>query len=266
MTKKPNKDEALKADESQNEEESPTSESEGLELTGEPIDKSLRPEEPEGEEAETESTEEEEAEGAPEEESEAPKEGRKTAQSRIRDLNAKKKAAEEKAESLEEQVKRLTSFKPQEDFVPQSQFDEAQDESNITVEELMRRQDALVQIRFAQQDNIHRVQSEAAEAIKAYPELDPDSDSFDSELSEAVSQATLAKIQSDPTSSVKNFVDSLIKPYRRSLEKQEAGQKETITKQVSEQAMRPTQVQEQERPFSELSIKEMEKKLGTVYR
>jgi hypothetical protein len=56
-----------------------------------------------------------------------------------------------------------------------------------------------------------------------------------------------------------------MKPYRRSVEKQAKGQAETITKQVSQQAMRPTQDQEQEKPFSELSIDEMEKKLGKVY-
>jgi hypothetical protein len=262
-----NTDEALKADESQNDVDSPTTE-DGLEFTGGPISEELRaqarPDESEGEEVESESTDDEEAEGTLEEEAEAPERAsRKTAQSRIRELNAEKKQAQERADSLAEQVKKLTSYKPTQDFVPQAPENQ---ETELTYEELMRRQDALVQIRLAQQENVHRVQNEAVEAINAYPELNPDSEGFDSELSESISQAVLAKVQADPTSSLRSFVDSLMRPYRRSLEKQEAGQKETITKQVSQQAMRPTSVQQQEKPFAELSIEEMEAKLGSVYR
>lgn len=257
MNEETNDQEALKADESQIVEESPTSEVSEVEDTQvESTEES--PAESEGEEVEAESTESVETEGTPRDEN------RKTAKSRIRELVTEKKEAEAKAESLADQVKKLTAYKPNNEFLPQPQ--QQPEQSEMTYEELMRRQDALVQIRLAQQENVHRVQQEALEAIKAYPELDPDSDNFDSELSESISQATLAKIQSDPTSPVRKFVDGMMKPYKRSLEKQASDQKETITKQVSQQAMRPTQVQEQEKPFSELSIEEMEKKLGVVYR
>jgi hypothetical protein len=244
-----NVDEALKADESQIVEESPASEE--------------VPTEPEGETTETESTEDVEVEAEPE------GEGRKTANSRIRELVAEKKIAEEKAleertkaESLEDQMRKFTAQN-----VPSYQptMTPAEGEE-LTVENVLRQADAIAQIRVAQANNLNRIQAEAQEAIKKYPELDPQSDSFDADLSEAVSKATLAQVNSYPTSSVKEFVDSLIKPYRRSVDKQVAGQKETIAKQVSQQATRPTQVQEQEKPFSELSIEEMEKKLGVVYR
>jgi hypothetical protein len=241
MKQEPNKDEALKADESQIEVESPTTE----EL----------PPETESEEVVTESTEEVTPEVSPE------VEGRKTASSRIRELVAEKKEAEAKAESLAEQVRNFTAPQPQ--YYPPS--DPAATE--VTVDEVLRRSDALTQIRLAQQENLHRVNNEAIDAIKAYPELDPDSESFDKDLSESISQATLAKIQVEPTASVRKFVDSMMKPYRRSLDKQASGQAETITRQVSQQAMRPTQVSEQEKPFAELSIEEMEDKLGPkVYK
>lgn len=239
MNEEPNTDEALKADESQIEVESPATE----EVTPEV----------ESAEVETESTEEVKTEVAPE------TEGRKTAQSRIRDLVAEKKIAEAKAESLAEQVRQFTAPQPQTYQPTPDTGDE------VSVDEVLRKADALTQIRLAQQENLHRVNNEANEAIKAYPELDPDSDAFDKDLSESISQATLAAIQVNPTGSVRKFVDSLMKPYRRSVEKQAQGQADTITKQVSEQAMRPTQVQEQEKPFSELSIEEMEKKLTKVY-
>lgn len=243
MSEETNKDEALKADESQIEVESPATEN--------------LPTQEEGEKVETESTEEVNTEVSPK------PEGRKTADSRIRELVAEKKNAESKAESLAEQVKRLTSFRPQTDYIPEAN---TSNESEITVEEVLRKADALTQLRLAQQDNIHRVQQEASEAMKAYPELDPDSDNYDAELSDSITQATLAKIQADPTYSVKKFVDAMIKPYKTAVERQATGQRETITKQVSEQAMRPTQVQGQEKPFSELSIEEMEKRLGVNYR
>jgi len=251
MQEETKKDEALKADESQIIEESPASEeSEEVEDIKPETTEEL-PEESEGEE--TESTEEVEV---------SPKgEGRKTAQSRIRELVTEKKEAVQKAESLAEQVRKLTTFVPDTYTPPET----ANQENEVTYEDLMRRQDALIQIRLAQQENVHRVNNESLEAIQAYPELDPESDSFDAELSESISQATLAKIKSEPTAPVKGFVDSLMRPYRRSVEKQASDQKATITKQVAEQAMRPTQVQEQEKPFSELSIDEMEKKLGKVY-
>lgn len=240
-------DEALKADESQIEVESPATEELPIE---EPSEKEVN--EPTGEET---------PEVSPE------SEGRKTAQSRIRDLVAEKKQAEAQAEkervradSLADQMRKATQV-----ATPVLPNLESTNETELTVEDVMRRNDALIQIRLAQQENIHRVNSEATEAITAYPQLNPDSDSFDAELSEAISTATLAHIQNNPTASVKGFVTSLMKPYQRSLEKQAVGQQETLAKQVSEQAMRPTQVQEQEKPFSELSIEEMEAKLPKVW-
>jgi hypothetical protein len=241
MNQEPNTDEALKADESQIDVESPATE----EL----------PTEVESEQVETPSAEEVPTEVPQETES------RKTASSRIKELVTERKEAEAKAESLAEQLRKATA--PQPINLPEAQPDE---NGQVNVQDVLRQADALTQIRLAQQENLHRVHNEANEAIKEYPELDPDSDSFDKDLSESISQATLAMVQANPTASVKGFVGSLMKPYKRSVEKQAQGQADTITKQVSQQAMRPTQVQEQERPFSELSIEEMEAKLTKVWR
>ena len=234
-------DEALKADESQIEVESPATEQDSIE----PIEEKV----PEA------STEVEETIGTPKEE------GRKTAESRIRELVAEKKEAEAKAESLAEQVKKFTAPQPQ-TYVPQPQ----DDTTELTVDDVLKRADALTQIRLAQQANIYRVQNEAVEAMKSHPELDTESDSFDPDLSEAISKATLSHIQANPTASVKDFVNGLMKPYKRAVEKEASGQAEVKVKQASQQAVRPTQVREQEKPFSELSIEEMEKRLEKVRR
>jgi hypothetical protein len=234
-------DEALKADESQIDVESPATEEV-------PVADQV-------EEVAEVSTEEEANEGTTEESN------RKTASSRIRELVAEKKEAVAKAESLAEQVKKFTAPQPQ-SYAPQMQQDDA---SELTVDEVLQRADAMTSIRLAQQENIHRVQNEAVDAIKSHPELDPDSESFDAELSEVVSQATLARIQANPTAPVKEFVNSLMKPYKRAVEKEARGQADVLTKQASQQAMRPTQVREQEKPFSELTPEEMKARLGVVY-
>ncbi len=261
MDKKEKTDEVLKADESQIVEESPASEVPEV-LDQEPKELPIQPESVESPETAVEDDSQGTQEG----------EGRKTANSRIRELVAEKKEAQQqvekektRADSLAEQMAKFTqAIKPQVNYPASTET--ANEEGELTVEEVLRRADALTQIRIAQQENLNRINSEAQEAMKKYPELDPDSDNFDPELSLTISKATMANVVANPTESVKGFVDSLIKPYRRSLEKQAAGQKETIAKQVSEQAMRPTQVQVQEKPFAELSIEEMEKKLGVTYR
>lgn len=244
-------DEAQKADESQIDVESPATE----ELPVEPI----------GEEVEAPLTEGVETEGTPKEEN------RKTAESRIKDLVAEKKqkerqaeAEKERADSLADQVAKLTSSQKAQIMPPVQE--PASPEGELTYEELMRRQDALVQMRLAQQENYNRIDKESVESLKNHPELDPDSEAFDPDLSKSISEATLAFVQANPTGSVKGFVNGLMKPYRAAVEKQVSGQKETIAKQVSEQAMRPTQVPDQEKPFEELSIEEMEQQLGTAYR
>lgn len=241
MNEEPNIDEALKADESQIEVESPATEE--------------VPEEVEGEQVETPSAEEAPTQVPQETES------RKTASSRIKELVNERKEAEAKAESLAEQLRKVTA--PQPIAMPEAQPD---DNGQVAVQDVLRQADALTQIRLAQQENLHRVNNEANEAIKEYPELDPDSDLFDKDLSESISQATLAMVTANPTASVKGFVKSLMKPYQKAVQKQAQGQADILTKQASEQAMRPTQVQEQEKPFSELSIEEMEKILPKVWR
>lgn len=244
MNEEQQTDEALKADESQIEVESPVTEEVPVVEQGEEI--------PEV------STEAEVVEGAPRENN------RKTADSRIRELVAEKKEAEaraERAESMADQVKKMMAPQDPPPYVPQSQ-----EGDEVTVDEVMRRADSLVQIRLAQQNNMFRIINEVEEASKSHPELNPESDSFNEDLSNSISQATQAYIKANPTAPVKEFVNSLMKPYKRAVEKEASGRADVISKQASQQATRPTQVREQERPFSELSIEEMEKRLEKVYK
>lgn len=236
----------------------------------------------------SESESEETVEQPTKEESEAsepPK--KKGAESRIRELNAKAKQAEADAqkeraekESLARKIQELTDSVESQGQPQLSGYDPNKPliapGEEVTQEELQRRvaerdqwllQQANNMTRFeiAKKETLDRVNRESNEAIKAYPQLDPDSDSFDDELSESVSQATLSFVRTNPTGSVKKFVDGLMKPYMRSLDKSVASQQGEIVKQASQTAMRPNNIPATEKKFEEMDIKEMEKKLGIVY-
>lgn len=222
----------------------------------------------ENEVLETERTETEEpASESVEEPKVQDEQSKKTASSRIRELNAELKAEREKAKSLADQVAEFTgSIEPRanaQQFQPQypagAEITEDQYRSDI-----MRSADALVQLRLEQQKMLDRVNRESSEAIKAHPMLDPDHEDFDNELSESVTKATLAFIRANPGESVKKFTDALMKPYERSLAKAVGQEQVKIAKQVTESALRPTQVRSTEKRFEDLDIHEMEEKLGII--
>lgn len=209
--------------------------------------------------------------------------GKKGAENRIRELNARAKQAEERAQSLEEKMRELTQqaqygntgqgyqplpVQPNEPLVRPGE--------ELTVEELegrLRQREAVmaqqlearVNLRFEQNKVLQRIQDESTAVMQKYPELNPDRrESFDKDLSDSIVEATLAYTRSNPTGSVVAFVDKLMKPYSKSVKKQVATKTDEIVRQVADTAARPNQISKQEKPFKELSIKEMEEKLGMV--
>jgi uncharacterized coiled-coil DUF342 family protein len=195
---------------------------------------------------------------------------------RVRELNARAKEAEAKAESLAAKLKSLTE--PQEQvtpeqpvyeplFKPGEELDATELDQRLRDREarLLQRADALVTLRGKQQEAVMRINREADEAIKEYPELDPRSDNFNKELSEAISEATEAYVIKNPyTASVSTFVKKMMNPYRGAVSKEVGNLKESVVKQVSEAALRPTSVREKEKPAKDLTIAELEAKLGVV--
>lgn len=190
----------------------------------------------------------------------------KTANARIRELNAKAKAAEEKSKSLSEQIAELTrsvepgatqQYQPQ--IQPGTEVSREQYENDVA-----QRADALVQLRMKQKEVLDNVNNESREAVKTYPQLDPSSEEFDKELSESISTATMAMISRTPTASVKKFVSSLMKPYLRSVGREVGKAQGEMAKQVTQTALRPTTVKAKEKAFHEKSLKEMEETLGVV--
>jgi len=207
------------------------------------------------------------------------KESKKGYEKRVRQLVSEKKRAQARAQSLEAKLAELTAPvgpqvaqqppMPQEPIVkPGEEIDATELDKRIKTREqrLLQQADASAQLRAKQTEAIIRINNEASEVLKKYPELDPDSDSFNEDLSNSITEATEAYVRSNPyTASVKKFVAKLMKPYKGAVEKEVGEVTEKIAKQVSETALRPTSVKGGEKKFEELTIEEMEKKLGVVY-
>lgn len=211
-------------------------------------------------------------------------EDKKSAAYRIRELNegkreAEKKAslAEERAKSLEDKIAELTQrtyapqvpeinqpeplFKPGEEYVDPLELErrlQAREEANF------KRTQALLELQTARERNLDRINVEAQASVVKHPQLNPDSEHFDKDLSDTVSEAVEAYIKSNPTGSVKTFVDKLMNPYTRSVEKKVGEQREAVAKQASQTALRPTHVTTGEKKFEDMTLAEMEKHLGGV--
>jgi hypothetical protein len=226
---------------------------------------------------------EEEASETTEEETETVSEG-KGANQRIRELNQKAKAAEAKAQSLEERIAELTGsveptdgkgYKPS--TPEQTQYQPiVKPGEELTAEELDRRIqereqrllsqiDSRAELSRRQNDAINRHRNETSEVAELYPQLNPKSDQFDPELSEAVTEAVEAQLKAAPyTASVKKIVEKQMRPYLRSVANEVGKERENIAKQVSQSALRPTSVRKAEKTTGEKSIAELEAELGIV--
>ena len=223
-------------------------------------------------EFETESTEEVEKE---EETTETVEEPKKGYSQRVRELanetrEAKEaaKVAREQVKSLEERIAELTGsveppaqmprYEPQ--VEPGAEISPEQYKQDV-----VNTADALVTLRVKQSEAVNRINNEASDAIRTYPELDPDSDSFNEDLSESITDAVEAHIKANPyTASVKNFVAKLMKPYKGAVTKEVGKATEQIAKQVTEAALKPTSIRKGEKTAEEMTPEELEQQLGVV--
>lgn len=132
-------------------------------------------------------------------------------------------------------------------------------------QDVSRTADALVNLRIKQNEAVNRINNESAEVIRAFPELDPESDKFNKDLSESISEATEAFVRQNPYSaSVKQFVTKLMKPYKGAVAKEVGQAQENLAKQVSQSALKPTSVHKQDKSPEEMTTKELEARLGVV--
>ena len=217
-------------------------------------------EEQTAEETPVESTEEASTEEASVEETdqivEEPKKG---AQARIRELNGKVKSLSQRLEEMTGNGQPAPVYQPRIDL----------DSGEVTPEQyrqhVLQEANSLVELQIKRSEAINRINTESSDAMKLYPQLDPDSESFDKELSETISEAVEAQVRLNPYSaSVKKSVEKLMKPYTKAVSNGVAQEKETLARQVSESALKPTNVHRQEKSAAEKSIAELEAELGVI--
>lgn len=197
---------------------------------------------------------------------------KKGAQSRIREVVKERNLARERNETLQRKIEELTggSSSNENDYTPYTpQVAPGQEISREQYQQdIARTADSIVKLRMKQNEVKQKMITEAAQSMSSYDELNPETESFDKDLNDSISQAVTAYMFRNPTASLKGFVDKLMKPYRNSVaktvEKKVDEETANVTKRVAETALRPTTSRGSGRKFEELSIKEMEDKLGTV--
>lgn len=197
---------------------------------------------------------------------------------RVREVIKERDDAKAESQSLAEKLAKLTAVEPTADYQPLESQDEplVQPGEEIDAVELdrrlrtreekvLQRADALITLRGRQQEAVARINSEADEVMRLYPELNPEGETFNKELSEAISEATEAYVMKNPYSaSVKSFVGKMMRPYKGAVSKEVGDMTESVVKQVSEAALRPTSIRGKEKPATEKSIAELEAQLGVV--
>lgn len=208
-------------------------------------------------------------------------EPKKGADARIRELNQAKKLAEEKAQSLEAKLAELTKpntvtgqpqtvpqYNPQEPIVaPGEEIDVNELNRRISEREqrILQTASASAELMQKRSEAINRINSEASKMVEKFPQLNPDSESFDKELSDTVTEAVEAYVKSNPyNASVEKFTSKLMNSLTRAATKEAGQATENIAKQVSSAALRPTSLKEPEKKATEKSIAELEKELGII--
>lgn len=248
-----------------------------------PVSEPEATEDVEKSEVETESTEEVKTEEEPTETGES----KKGYSNRVRELVSEKKKAEAEAKSLRDRMAELTGeaspsetqnqqippFPQQQPLdnepivKPGEEIDAVELDKRLRSREQRVLQQATAQadLRDRQRESISKIERETEEVMRAYPELDPENDDFDRELSDTVVEAVEAHVKANPYSaSVKDFAARLMKPYRRAVTKEVGKATESIAKQASEAAQRPTSVRKGEKTANEKSIEELENELGVI--
>lgn len=217
----------------------------------------------------------EETETAPEVQTE--EESKKGYSARVREVVNEANQAKAEAESLRAKLAALTSQVGQQTpYVSNEPLKPLVNPGEeVTIEELNKRQQEretqllqkasqMSQLQAQQALAIERINREARDLTRKYAELDPQSDNFDKELSNVVTEAAEAYVRANPTKSLEEFVDKQMKLHTRAATREVKAEQAEVTKQQSQTAIRPSTAKPEEKKFEDLTLKEMEDQLGFV--
>jgi len=185
------------------------------------------------------------------------------AERRIHEVVSEKKRAEMERDEARQQAESLSQKLAELTAQPTGAPDQTDpnEERTLTIDDLR----SIARLEVEKERTVNRINAQGAEAIKLYPELDKSSDSFDSDINEAVTSAVLLEVRNDPSKDVVKLTEKYMKPYRKAAERAVGEEKATLAKQASESALRPNNIKPVDKGFQEKSIEEMEQELEMVH-
>lgn len=199
------------------------------------------------------------------------------AEKRIHEVIDERDEARQEAETLRAKISELTQdwqYTPSPQYGAQAQNTPADsanygEERTLTEAELERRiaerASTITQLALEREKIVNRINNEAEEALKSYPQLDPKSDKYDPELNGVITDAVHAKVKGNPSLSVKKLVDTYMKPYLKSVENAVEDRKAEINDAVISATLRPSPVPAPAaKQAKDMTIEELEAKLGKV--
>jgi len=182
------------------------------------------------------------------------------AEKRIHKLVDERDEYKAKADDLSTRLAELTAGSQSQGDYPTTEPDQSGDRE-LTIDDLR----TIARLEVEKERTVNRINSEAREAQKFYPELDRSSDTFDADVNEAVTEAVWNAIKLDPSQSVTKLTDKYMKPYLKAAERAVGQEKATLAKQASETALRPSNIKVMDKKSADKSIEELEVELEIVY-
>ena len=210
----------------------------------------------------------------PDTEAEPEKVAKKSAQGRIQQLNSKLKEEQKKRSALEEKVSSIVRENEENPFSPvnmplkdpkSGRLAQPNSNGEISYEDYQRdvQQNAKAAVKAIL--NQQQLKQEALDVVKVYPELDPNHERFDQDISDAVTEAVEGNHRLSRNFSLKSTVSKLMKPYRKAAESAVASEKRNIAKDVASGGIRPSSNPTPVSKDVEETLAEMEARLGKVY-
>lgn len=185
------------------------------------------------------------------------------AEKRIRDLVEENKRLKEQSyqQPYADQSLQMPQYAPGEEIAPERLQQDVVQTANAIAS--LQTQNQIQQ--FEARTNLDR---DVEVLPTKYPELDENSPTYNPVLEEKIEAAFKARAfkngQLDPTVRLADVAQDFIDVARSAATKSSADIKNAVAKQADESAVRPTGSNKTERSFSDLSIEEMESKLGIV--
>lgn len=216
-------------------------------VTETPAVEEQTPTEPQEESEETSaSTEQTEEESTGEEEQ--PVTNKRSAEGRIKQLVGERDSLKKQLESYTENSRYVSAndfSQEQQDMLDVNPGEE------LTVEEYKKRlqqaeergasrAQSLVQLEMARQRRLDQIDRDIHKVEDDFPQLNPDSDDYDPDLSKAVTKALKQMVNNDINTDVYKEVEGFMKPYQRARKSISAEEKKEAAKQIAESASRPS--------------------------